>query len=180
MVIKYVGSDISAFIKELEQLHKNSFPEGPDRKLNLVSLEGELESILRPHQEKMNLFLGLSVMTIFIAGIGLHYAVQFTVSRQRREMAIRKVFGSSSKDIAIRVFWTFLKPVIAANIVAWPIAYLIMSEWLQQYSDRIQPGISMFIAAGLISILLVVVVVGREAWRTARAMPYEGLLVTAQ
>ena len=180
MVIKYIGSDISAFIKELEQLHKNSFPEGPDRKLNLVSLEGELESILRPHQEKMNLFLGLSVMTIFIAGIGLHYAVQFTVSRQRREMAIRKVFGSSSKDIAIRVFWTFLKPVIAANIVAWPIAYLIMSEWLQQYSDRIQPGISMFIAAGLISILLVVVVVGREAWRTARAMPYEGLLVTAQ
>ena len=180
MVIKYVGSDTSAFIKELEQLHKNSFPEVPDRKLNLVSLEGELESILRPHQEKMNIFLGLSVMTIFIAGIGLHYAVQFTVSRQRREMSIRKVFGSSSKDIAIRVFWTFLKPVIAANIVAWPIAYLIMSEWLQQYSDRIQPGISMFITAGLISILLVVVVVGREAWRMAKAMPYEGLLVTAQ
>ena len=180
MVIKYVGSDTSAFIKELEQLHKSSFPGMPDLKLDLVSLEGELESILRPHREKMNIFLGLSVMAIFIAGIGLHYAVQFTVSRQRREMAIRKVFGSSSKDIAIRVFWAFLKPVIAANIVAWPIAFLIMSEWLQQYSDRIQPGISMFITAGLISILLVVVVVGREAWRMARAMPYEGLLVTAQ
>ena len=180
MVIKYVGSDTSAFIKELEQLHNSSFPGLPDLKLDLVSIEGELESILRPHQEKMNLFLGLSVMTIFIAGIGLHYAVQFTVSRQRREMSIRKVFGSSSKDIAIRVFWAFLKPVIAANIVAWPIAYLIMSEWLQQYSDRIQPGLSMFITAGLISILLVVVVVGCEAWRMARAMPYEGLLVTAQ
>jgi putative ABC transport system permease protein len=76
------------------------------------------------------LFAGFSALAVLIACLGLYSLASFATERRTREIGIRKVLGAKVRDIVRLLVWQFSKPVVLANLIAWPVAWWAMREWL--------------------------------------------------
>jgi putative ABC transport system permease protein len=94
-----------------------------------------------------------------------------TVQRRTREIAVRKVLGARSRDILRLLLWQFLKPVVAANLLAWPAAFLISRNWLDRFAYRIDLPLSAFLLASLAAALIACAAVAAHSLRVARSNP---------
>jgi putative ABC transport system permease protein len=124
-----------------------------------------------------NIFFGFAILTMSIGCLGLYGLAAFVTERRRKEIGIRKILGASIKDILSLLLSQFTRLVLVANLIAWPIAYLLMTEWLQQYPFRIgNLWIGVFcVAAGIVASLVVAATVGSQAWGVARANPIHAI-----
>jgi putative ABC transport system permease protein len=120
----------------------------------------------------MGLFAGL---TIFIACLGLFGLAAFTAERRTKEIGIRKVLGASITSIANLLVGDFLKLVLIAFIVASPIAYYFMQQWLSDFAYRIDMQWWMFAAAGAAAVLVAFLTVGFQSVRAALTNPVKSL-----
>jgi len=118
------------------------------------------------------LFTGL---VIFIACLGLFGLAAFTAEQRTKEIGIRKVMGASVKDIVIVINKDFLRPVLLANLIAWPFAGWIMFMWLQQFAFRISFPWWVFILAGLTTLVIALVSISFQALRAAKGNPVKSL-----
>ncbi|MGP1666216.1 MAG: FtsX-like permease family protein, partial [Rhodanobacter sp.] len=88
-------------------------------------------------QVEAEILISFSLLAIFIACLGLFGAVSFTVDRRTKEIGLRKVMGAKVKNIVSLLLWQFSKPVLVANLFAWPIAIWLMLDWLEGFPYRI-------------------------------------------
>ncbi len=115
-------------------------------------------------------------MTIIIIGsLGLFGLAAFTAERRTKEIGIRKVFGATVRDIVRLLAWQFAKPVVFANLVAWPVAWWAMREWLNGFDARIALTPGPFVVAGLLALVIAVGTVSGHAVRVARTNPIRAL-----
>ena len=91
-----------------------------------------------------------------IACLGLFGLAAFTAERRTKEIGIRKVFGARTGDIVRLLAWQFSKPVIIANLIAWPVAWWVMRDWLNGFDARIDLGPAPFLVAGLIALAIAI------------------------
>jgi putative ABC transport system permease protein len=138
------------------------------------------EALAREYQvEKgqMGLFFVFAVLTIVIGCLGLYGLAAFVTERRTREIGIRKVFGASVRNIINQLMWQFSKPVLVANVIAWPVASYFMIDWLSQYPARLDSvWIGAFcINAGLFALIIALATVGTQAWQVARTNPIHAL-----
>jgi putative ABC transport system permease protein len=120
----------------------------------------------------LGIFSGL---TIFVACLGLFGLAMFTAERRTKEIGIRKVLGASTAGIAGMLSKDFLKLVLVANLLAWPLAWWAMNKWLQDFAYRIQLHWWMFALAGIAAVLIAVVTVSFQAIKAALANPVNSL-----
>jgi len=99
----------------------------------------------------------------------------FTVERRTKEIGIRKAFGAAVSNIVLPVTTDFVKWVLLANIIAWPMAYFSMNRWLQNFAYRIDLGAGVFVLSGLLVLAITGLTVGYHAIRAAAANPAEAL-----
>ncbi len=120
----------------------------------------------------LKVFSGLAVL---IACLGLFGLASYTAERRTREIGIRKVVGASSRRIVLLLSKEFAKCVLAANLVAWPVAYLLMKSWLRSYAYN--PGIAwwLFAAAGAGTLAIALLTVSFQAFRASRTNPATAL-----
>ena len=125
----------------------------------------------------MTMFAAFSGLAIFIACLGLFGLASFTAERRTKEIGIRKVFGAEVSQIVKLLVWQFSKPVLIANIIAWPIAYLAMSRWLESFVYRIDNMIIMGLCmlAGLFALLFAWVTVAGNSFNVAKENPINAL-----
>ena len=102
-------------------------------------------------------------------------AAAFTAERRTKEIGIRKVFGASIADIVRLLVWQFTKPVVIANLIAWPAAWWLMRDWLNQFDARIALTPGPFLLAGLIAFAIAIGTVAGHAIRIARTNPIHAL-----
>ena len=121
------------------------------------------------------LFAGFSALAIVIACLGLYSLAAFTAERRTKEIGIRKVFGATVADIVRLLAWQFSKPVVAANLVAWPVAWWAMRDWLDQFDTRIALTPGPFVLAGAIALAIALFTIIGHATRVARANPIHAL-----
>ncbi|MBT5186717.1 MAG: FtsX-like permease family protein, partial [Kordiimonadaceae bacterium] len=140
-------------------------------------VEEALAREFQKEQGQMVLFFIFAVLTIIIGCLGLYGLAVFVADRRTKEIGIRKVLGASIADIIKLLIWQFSKPVLVANIFAWPIAGYYMINWLTQYPNRLEsPWVGLFcIAAGLIALLIAWITVGSQAYKVARKNPIHAL-----
>ena len=119
-----------------------------------------------------NIFAGLA---IFICCIGLAGLASFTIEKRIREIGIRKVMGATLQQLLLLISKDFLKLVLIAFVIATPIAWWFMNDWLQKYPDRINISIWLFGAVGLLILLLALVVVSLNTMKAAIANPIKSL-----
>ncbi len=118
------------------------------------------------------LFAGL---TTLVACLGLFGLAAFTAERRTKEIGIRKVLGARTRDIVQLLVWQFSRPVIVANIIAWPIAWWLMRDWLNGFDERIALGPTPFIMAAAIALGIAIATVVGHALKVARANPIHAL-----
>ena len=110
-------------------------------------------------------------LAVLIGCVGLWGLASFNTSRRVREIGIRKTLGASSADIVKLLVGQFLRPVLIANIVAWPLAFVAMRAWLAGFGDRVALSPLFFIGASLLAIVIAVLTVLSQSLRASRAAP---------
>ncbi len=120
----------------------------------------------------INYFAGLA---IFISCLGLFGLALFTAEQRTKEIGIRKVLGASVANIVALLSKDFLKLVLLANVIAWPIAWWAMHNWLQNYAYKAELGWWIFVLAGLATLLIALFTVSLQAVRSAVANPVTSL-----
>ena len=110
-------------------------------------------------------------LAVLIGCIGLWGLASFNTQRRVKEIGIRKTLGASSTDIVKLLVGQFLRPVLIANLIAWPLAFVAMRTWLAGFGDRITLSPLYFIAASAIAMVIAVLTVLGQALRASRAAP---------
>ena len=116
-----------------------------------------------------------AVLAMFIGGLGLLGLSAFTAQQRTKEIGVRKVLGASVGSIMLLLSRDFTKLIVIALLIAVPLAYFIMDRWLSSYASRIQIGAGIFVAAGLLTLLLAWLTVSWQSLKAARANPVDSL-----
>jgi putative ABC transport system permease protein len=110
-------------------------------------------------------------LAVLIGCVGLWGLASFNTARRVKEIGIRKTLGASSNDIVTLLVAQFLRPVLIANVVAWPLAFVAMRTWLAGFDDPIALSPLYFLGATLLAILIAVLTVLAQSLRASRAAP---------
>ena len=116
-----------------------------------------------------------SIISIFLGCLGLLGLTTIAAINRTKEIGIRKVLGSSSRDIAILLSKDILKPVIISMLIAFPVAWWAMNEWLQGFAFRINMSWWVFAVAGTAAILIAIITVSFQSIKAAIANPVKSL-----
>jgi putative ABC transport system permease protein len=126
-------------------------------------------------QRQSTLFSIFSAVAVLIASLGLLGLAVFTAERRTREIGLRKVMGASRWDILRFLGWQFARPVLWANLIAWPLAYVCMHRWLQGFAYHVDLNPLAFLAASVLALLIALATVSGHALLVARTKPVEAL-----
>jgi len=120
-------------------------------------------------------FGAFAILGIFIACLGLFGLTTFAAEQRTKEIGIRKVLGASESKIFLLLSKEFIRWVLLANLIAWPLAYFAMNKWLQNFAYRIQIGIVAFLISGGTALLIAYLTVSYQSIKSARANPVDSL-----
>jgi len=136
-------------------------------------LDDRFDALYRSEQRQAQMFAVFSAFAIFVATLGLFGLASFTTERRTKEIGIRKVMGASVRDIVWLLTSDFTKLVLLANVIAWPVAYYFMNQWLTRFVYRVPFGdwAWLFIAAALAALAAAWVTISLQASRAATARP---------
>jgi putative ABC transport system permease protein len=138
-------------------------------------LDDRFNELYKKDQRTGEIFGYFSLLAIFIACLGLLGLASFTVERRTKEIGIRRVLGASAYRIVTLLGKEYIKLVVSANIIAWPVAYFAMNRWLQNFAYRINMGVWMFLLAGAAALLIAFISVGYQTLKAALANPADTL-----
>ncbi|MES2829962.1 MAG: FtsX-like permease family protein [Bacteroidota bacterium] len=136
----------------------------------------ELYGKLFYKQEQLQcVFFAASALTIFIAIIGLFAFAKFITNNRRKEIAVRKILGASNFHIMQLLNTSFFRIVMIANIISWPIAYIITKSWLDTFAYRIEIPVLPFLLSGAFTVIATIITVSLQASRAVKANPVAAL-----
>jgi putative ABC transport system permease protein len=183
----YIDNDPSDFLyistkikpddvsKTLRDLRKKWAEIAPDQPFDYFFLDESFDLQYRADEKLGLIFSNFTLLAILVACLGLFGLASFTAEQRTKEIGIRKALGATVSSIVILLIKEFTKWVLLANIIAWPIAYVAMNHWLQNFAYRIKIGLGTFILAGVLALVIALVTVGYQAIKAARANPVEAL-----
>jgi putative ABC transport system permease protein len=126
-------------------------------------------------QRQSTLFSVFSAVAVVSASLGLLGLAVFTAERRTREIGLRKVMGASRWDILRFLGWQFARPVLWANVIAWPLAYVGMQRWLQGFAYHVDLSPLAFLIASVLALVIALATVSGHALMVARTRPVEAL-----
>ncbi|MCC3861281.1 ABC transporter permease [Pseudemcibacter aquimaris] len=174
LTLKLTGDDTERVVAEINEIWNDLFPQVP---FTQVFLEEKIAEQYKSDQDQGRLFLIFSALAIVISSMGLYGLASFTTERRVKEIGIRKVMGASVFEIVHLLMWQFSKPVLIANLIAWPLSFYMMTRWLEGFSYRIDATyiIGFSIVAGLIALMIAWGTVAGNSIRVAKSNPINAL-----
>jgi putative ABC transport system permease protein len=172
IAVRVPRADLESSLKLLEAEWKTFAPAMP---FEYKFLDASFEEQYAAEQRLGKIFLIFSVLTVFIACIGVLGLAAFATEQRTKEIGIRKVLGASVPNLVTLLSKDFSKWVLLANLIAWPVAYFAMNKWLQDFAYRIDIGWWVFALAGGLALLIALLTVSTQAIRAALANPMEAL-----
>jgi putative ABC transport system permease protein len=147
----------------------------PGVALDRYFLTTAFKNLFRSDEKEGAMFAAFAGISILIACLGLFGLVVFTAERCTKEIGIRKVSGARTPDIMWLMLWRIGLPVLAANALAWPIAYYYLRHWLDGYAYRIPLSPVYFLTAGMAALFIAWATVFANTLRVARLSPVQAL-----
>ncbi len=172
MLFKLSTDDFFATIDAIEKEYDKWHSEEP---IQVEFLEQRLASLYKNERQIASLTVGLSTLAIVLSVLGLVGLVSFITKTKEREIGIRKVFGARTRQILLLLNREFFILAILATLLATPLSYWAISNWLEVFAYRITPGYFVYIAAGLLCVLVVGTAVSLQSYHAAGKNPAESL-----
>ena len=172
VALKIKPGDIKQTSRAVEQIWNETFPEYV---YEAGFLDERIAEFYEDEAKLAQLFKLFAGIAIFIGCLGLYGLVSFVAAQKTKEIGIRKVLGASLPNIVSLLSRDFLKLVLLANVLAWPLAWWAMQRWLQDFEYRTPIGWWMFAVAGLGALLIALITVSFQAIKAAVANPVEAL-----
>lgn len=168
--VKLAPGDHRAAIEHFESVWKKLVPGEP---VFWEFLDDRFDALYRSEERQAQMFGVFSAFAIFVATLGLFGLASFTTERRTKEIGIRKVMGASVKDIVVLLTTDFTKLVLLANVIAWPLAYFFMKDWLNRfvYQAPLAEWAWLFVASALAALVIAWLTIALQASRAASARP---------
>jgi putative ABC transport system permease protein len=172
MLVRYDHADPAAVRSRIASVWKELVPQVP---FEAAFSEDIFSQMYTAEEARGVLFASFALLAILIACLGLFGLASFTVERRTKEIGIRKVLGARIRDIVQLLVWQFSKPVILANLIAWPVAWWVMRDWLNTFDARISLTPTPFLLAGLLALAIAIGTIAGHAMKVARLNPVHAL-----
>jgi putative ABC transport system permease protein len=172
IVVRFRSADPEAVRHRVGEVWRRIVPDVP---FEAEFADQQLAELYRTDAARGETFAGFSLLAVLIACLGLFGLAAFTAERRTKEIGIRKVFGARSRDIVALLAWQFSKPVILANLIAWPAAWWVSREWLNRFDARIDLGPGPFLFAAVLALAIAVGTIVGHALKVSRTNPIHAL-----
>ncbi len=172
LCIKISSKDIPGSIEKIKSVWNYYASQRP---FEYTFLNADFNQLYSSEEKLSQVVSYSSGLAIFIACLGLLGLVSFIVEQRRKEIGIRKVLGATMADVLRLLSTQFIKLIIVANVIAWPIAYYLMSKWLSGFVYRINQELWPFVITGIAVLIIAVAAVSSLALRAANTNPADTL-----
>ena len=170
--VKLKTNEISSILNFLEKKFKVF---SPAHTFENYFLDTNFDKLYRSEERIQTIFKFFTILAILISCLGLFGLVSFTTEQRTKEVGIRKVLGATLSNLTLNLSKEFITWVLFANVIAWPVAYIVMNKWLQHFAYRTSIGIGTFIHSGFIVLVIAVVTVIYRSIKAANANPVDVL-----
>jgi putative ABC transport system permease protein len=171
-MVRFQGADPKAVYDRVEAIWKRLIPDIPFRARFVDDI---VRDLYNADEARAKLFGAFAILAVVIGCLGLFGLAAFTAERRTKEIGIRKVLGARTYDILKLLVWQFSRPVLIANLIAWPVAWWVMRGWLNGFDTRIALTPVPFVAAGLLAMVIAIGTISAHAYRVARTSPIRAL-----
>ena len=172
MVVRYDTASPRQVMAGVEKVWRQLLPTIPFR---ADFVDDRLREMYKTDEARGQIFGMFALLAVVIGCLGLFGLAAFTAERRTKEIGIRKVLGARTRDIVRLLAWQFSKPVIVANLIAWPVAWYFMRGWLNGFDTRIALSPTYFILAGALALVIAIVTIAGHAINVARGNPIRAL-----
>lgn len=138
-------------------------------------VDENFDALYTAEEQRGQMFAAFAIFAVLVACLGLYGLASFDAEQRTKEIGIRKVMGASIPDLVNMLVWQFSKPVMWANVLAWPVAYYVMKDWLNGFEYRIDLHFLFFVSAGAIALFIAWLTVAHRALKVARSNPIRAL-----
>jgi putative ABC transport system permease protein len=170
--IRLSNENYSSSLSQLKRAYADFFPGNP---FEYFFIEDEYDTQYSAEKRFRNLFIVASFLAIIIACLGLFGLAAFIASSRTKEIGVRKVLGASVLDIISLLTKDFAKLVLLGFLIAAPISWFAMKEWLKNFAYSTELGVEIFILSGFTALLIAVIAVGGRAYSAATNNPINSL-----
>jgi putative ABC transport system permease protein len=172
LIVKVKTADISGLLSSMKQQWQQFNPEEPLTYTFMDELYNKTYSAEEKTGRILNIF---AVLTILVACLGLFGLATYTAEQRTKEIGIRKVLGASVTQVTNMLSKDFLKLVLVACVIAFPLSYWVMYKWLQDFAYRINISWVVFVLAGVAALAIALLTVSFQAIKAAIANPVKSL-----
>ncbi len=172
MIVKLETGNISNSIASIEKIWVKMAPGQP---FNYYFMDDSFNTTYESEQRLGNIFITFTILSIFIACLGLFGLAAFNAERRFKEIGMRKVLGASVSQIVYKLSIDFLKLVGISILISLPIAWYAMGKWLQDFSYRIEIGWEVFALAAFLTVVISILTVSYQSIKAALANPIRSL-----
>jgi len=170
--IKLKGNQIAEFIAYMQQQWQNLSPEAP---INYAFVDDNFEKLMEKDKTLSTTVSFFTTIAIFISSLGLFGLAAFTSQQRQKEIGIRKVLGATVTGVIVLLNKSFTRLVIIAVLLAIPIAWYLMSQWLQNFVYKTDLNVFTFLISGLLALAIAWSTVGFLSYRAASTNPVDSL-----
>ena len=172
IVLKIKATEISKLVADIKKQWDEYKANGP---FSYYFVDEQFASLYSAEQRTGHIFTSFAVIAVIIASLGLFGLAAFMIKLRVKEIGIRKVLGASSGNITAMVSAEFLKLVLIAIIISFPITWFAMHKWLQDFAYRINIQWWVFVLAGFIALLIALITISFQSIKAAIANPVKSL-----
>jgi putative ABC transport system permease protein len=172
VVVRYAAADPRPIIDRIAADWRRIVPTEP---FEAKTMDQALAPYYHTDDQIGGMLGAAAILAVLIGCVGLYGLAAFNTARRVKEIGIRKTLGASTSDILKLLVGQFLRPVVLANLIAWPVALWAMSAYLAGFEQRISLSPAYFLAATALTLLIAVATVAGQAYAVARAEPAKAL-----
>lgn len=170
--LRIASGKIQKFMPHVQEVWDRFNPGYP---VSYTFLDDRLNELYRNEARMMQMFSYFSILAILIACLGLFGLASFTAEQRTKEIGVRKVLGASLLNIVVLLSREFIKWVLVANIIAWPVAYFAMNKWLQNFAYKVHIGWIVFVLTAVLTFVIALLTVSYQSVKAAMADPVHAL-----
>jgi len=170
--VKVSSQNMPETMKGIKELWEELYPEHP---FDYTFLDEKIDNLYKAEEKSYQVISLFSSIAIFIACMGLLGLTFYTTEQRRKEIGVRKILGATILNIIQNISAEFLKLVLIANVIAWPVSYLLVNKWLASFPYKVEISVLVFIAAAAIALGISLITIGYTVVRSAAGNPIESI-----